>query len=76
VADEVSPEVMASYARLDRLLDRLGSEDCLLVLGDVVRRGLPPEDPDGERTANLGDVIDGWLRLAGETVDERRRHVA
>lgn len=75
VADEVSAEVMASYARLDRLLDRLGGEDCLLVLGDVVRRGLPPEDPDGERTANLGDVIEGWLRLAGETVDQRR-HVA
>jgi UDP-N-acetylmuramoyl-L-alanyl-D-glutamate--2,6-diaminopimelate ligase len=54
---------IAAYARLDRLLARLGRRDCLLVLGDprTGDGGIGGPD-DGEQA--LADVVDGWLRLA------------
>lgn len=61
--DDPTEPAIAAYARIDRELSRLGEGDCLLVLGDVFRNGLPPRDPDLRRLGLL-DVIDGWLQLA------------
>jgi len=62
---------LATYARIDRLLDGLGRDDCLLVLGDS-RRG--PESPDGRLP--LATIVDGWLRIASEGVVTAPRRAA
>jgi UDP-N-acetylmuramoyl-L-alanyl-D-glutamate--2,6-diaminopimelate ligase len=54
---------ITAYARLDRLLNRLGRRDCLLVLGDPRIGGGEIGGPDDGEQA-LADVVDGWLRLA------------
>lgn len=58
VADEIA---LAAYARIDRLLGRLGRRDCLLVLG-----GAGAAEHRGHAGANLPleTLVDGWLRLA------------
>lgn len=63
MAADAAEADIAAYARLDRVLNRLGRRDCLLVLGDprVGGGGIGGPD-DGERA--LADVVDGWLRLA------------
>ncbi|NCY03410.1 MAG: hypothetical protein EBX36_11015, partial [Planctomycetia bacterium] len=52
-----------AYARIDRLLSSLGGQDCLLVLGDALRQGGGPPEPDGDPLP-LAAVVDGWLQLA------------
>lgn len=56
-ADDPSGADLAAYARLDRMLEALGPDDCCLVLG-----GLPL--PDGPPGGVLGMLVDGWLQLA------------
>jgi hypothetical protein len=57
--ETVGPGGLAAYARIDRLLDGLGRDDCLLVLGGRPRRR--GQDGDGH---DIAAVVDGWLRLA------------
>ena len=65
-------KAVATYARLDRLLSSLGDRDCVLVLGDVLRRQGDPGDP-GEPQFGLTALVDGWLQLAHPPVWDRRR---
>lgn len=68
VDEHCDAEALAAYARIDRLLSRLGRHDCVLVLdGPAGGRG-----PDG-RGVPLGAVIDGWLQLADEATTNRGR---
>ena len=60
VLDDVADEAaLAAYARIDLMLGRLGSRDCLLVIGSPAaqRRGRAAGVP-------LATLVDGWLRLA------------
>ena len=54
---------LAAYARLDRQLSRLGTGDCLLVLGRVPCLSPQPVDPD-DTYMPLEAVVNGWLELA------------
>lgn len=66
VDEHCDGEALAAYARIDRLLSRLGRHDCVLVLdGPAGGRG-----PDG-RGVPLGAVVDGWLQLAHEATPGR-----
>lgn len=68
VDERCDAEALQAYARIDRLMSRLGRHDCVLVLdGPAGGRG-----PDG-RGVPLGAVIDGWLQLAHEAVPARAR---
>ncbi|MFM7107323.1 MAG: hypothetical protein ACKOZU_01740 [Planctomycetaceae bacterium] len=55
--DEAGGEAVAAYARVDRVLGRLGAGDCLIALGDSAG----PRTGSGVPVATL---VDGWLRLA------------
>ena len=57
LADDPDEAAVAAYARIDRLLGRLGADDCLLVLEGG---GTAPRDGG----AALATLVDGWLRLA------------
>lgn len=62
LGDDPDEAALAAYARIDRLLGRLGKRDCLLVLGRAGggrRRG----------SASLAALVDGWLRLANPPHD-------
>lgn len=58
--EEADAAASAAYARVDRLLGRLGSGDCLVVLGGA---GLPGGPRHGGGVP-LATLVDGWLRLA------------
>jgi hypothetical protein len=63
MTDSADDADIAAYARIDRLLDGLGADDCLIVLGGPgLPSGGPPGPDDGEFA--LVDVIDGWFQLA------------
>jgi UDP-N-acetylmuramoyl-L-alanyl-D-glutamate--2,6-diaminopimelate ligase len=62
VADAEDHDI-AAYARIDRLLNDLGADDCLIVLGGPGLPGGGPPGPDDGEFA-LVDVIDGWFQLA------------
>ena len=64
VGDGDSPEAVLAYARIDRLLSGLRTDDCLLVVGAVAPRRESPTDPEGE--PGLAEIVDGWLQLAHE----------
>lgn len=53
---------IAAYARVDRLLTRLGRRDCLVVLGDPGTGGGCGGPDDGEHA--VAAAVDGWLQLA------------
>ena len=74
-ADDADADVVAAYARIDRVLARLGAGDCVLVLGDVLRSASPSGDPE---CGGLGlvDVVDGWLQLAHPPRHPARRRAA
>lgn len=55
--DDAGGGALAAYARVDRILGRLDSGDCLLALGDAAG----PRRDGGVPVATL---VDGWLRLA------------
>ena len=62
-AEDAGDSVVAAYARIDRMLAGLGTGDCLLVLGDVLREASPSGEPESGELG-LVDVVDGWLQLA------------
>jgi hypothetical protein len=67
-------DAVAAYARLDRLLSSLDGRDCVVVVGEGLRRQGDPGDP-GEPQASLAALVDGWLQLAHPPV-WGRRHAA
>ena len=77
VDDQPGDEAAAAYARLDSLLSSLGEGDCVLVLGDALRRQGDPGDP-GDPAAeaaprlSLAALVDGWLQLAHPPAWDRR----
>jgi UDP-N-acetylmuramoyl-L-alanyl-D-glutamate--2,6-diaminopimelate ligase len=64
--DDIGDEELAAYARIDRLLESLGPDDCLLALGGLPIGGRSPQPPAGRFP--LAMLIDGWLQLAHEPV--------
>lgn len=73
MTDDAGDHDIAAYARIDRLLDGLGADDCLLVLGGPgLPGGGPPGGPDDGEFA-LVDVIDGWFQLANPPGSAGRR---
>ncbi len=64
--DDIGDEELAAYARIDRLLESLGPDDCLLALGGLPIGGRSPRPPAGRFP--LAMLIDGWLQLAHEPV--------
>jgi len=71
VDEQCDAEALAAYARIDRLLSRLGTRDCVVVLdGPAGGRG-----PDGSGVP-LAVVVDGWLRIAHAAEPAGRRLAA
>ena len=64
--DDIGDEELAAYARIDRLLDSLGPDDCLLALGGLPLGGRSPRPAAGRFP--LAMLIDGWLQLANQPV--------
>ena len=64
--DDIGDEELAAYARIDRLLDSLGPDDCLLALGGLPLGGRSPRPAAG--LFPLAMLIDGWLQLANQPV--------
>ena len=62
--DDPGDEELAAYARIDRLLESLGPDDCLLALGGLPARGRGPRPPAGRFP--LAMLVEGWLQLAHE----------
>lgn len=62
LADDPADADVASYARIDRLLDALGPEDCGLILGGVARSGTRPPAPAGRFP--LAMLVDAWLQIS------------
>jgi UDP-N-acetylmuramoyl-L-alanyl-D-glutamate--2,6-diaminopimelate ligase len=63
LAHDAAEADIAAYARVDRLLSRLGRRDCLVVLGDARTGGGGFGGPDdGEHS--VAAAVDGWLQLA------------
>lgn len=73
ISDDADKSVLAAYARIDRALASLGNGDCVLVLGDVLRGGMPSGGPEGN-AVGLVELVDGWLQLsyAPEPINHRR----
>ncbi|RLS34550.1 MAG: hypothetical protein DWH79_04025 [Planctomycetota bacterium] len=57
---------ISAYARIDRLLSRLGRHDCVLLLGTRLPSGGGPSDP-GE-SVPLAALVDAWLAAAHPAV--------
>ena len=71
LADDAAEADVAAYARIDRLLDSLGPDDCCLVLGGVGRfDGRPPTR--GGRFA-LAMLVEAWLRISQAPAAPGRR---
>lgn len=62
LADDAGHEELEAYARIDRLLESLGPDDCLLALGGLPAGGRGPQPPAGRFP--LAMLVDGWLQLA------------
>ena len=63
LADDPAAADIAAYARIDRLLDSLGPDDCGLVLGGVGRPGRFP----------LAMLVDAWLQISQAPAEPGRR---
>jgi UDP-N-acetylmuramoyl-L-alanyl-D-glutamate--2,6-diaminopimelate ligase len=63
LAHDAAEADIAAYARVDRLLSRLGRRDCLVVLGDPRPGGGGFGGPDDGEHA-VAAAVDGWLQLA------------
>lgn len=74
LADDAGDEELAAYARIDRLLESLGRDDCLLALGGLPGRGTGPQPPAGRFP--LAMLLEGWLQLAAEPVAPPGRRAA
>jgi hypothetical protein len=75
LAEDAVDADLAAYGRIDRLLESLGRDDCLLVLGDGRRS---PEPPAGEPAGRfpLATLVDGWLQIAAGAEAASTRHAA
>jgi len=77
LAEDADAEAVAAYARLDRMLSRVGPDDCVLVLGRPPAAGGDPFGPgdDGDPAAIgvLATLVDGWLQMAHPPTWGRRR---
>lgn len=62
LADDPAEADVAAYARIDRLLDTLGPDDCGLILGGVGRSGTRPPAPAGRFA--LAQLVDAWLQIS------------
>lgn len=71
LADDPADADIAAYARIDRLLDSLGPDDCGLVLGGVGRPGTPPCSPPGRFP--LAMLVDAWLQISQAPAAPGRR---
>lgn len=71
LADDPADADVAAYARIDRLLDSLGPEDCGLILGGVGRSGTRPPSPPGRFA--LAMLADAWLRISQASAPVGRR---
>jgi UDP-N-acetylmuramoyl-L-alanyl-D-glutamate--2,6-diaminopimelate ligase len=71
LADDPADADVAAYARIDRLLESLGPDDCGLVLGGVGRRGTRPPAPAGRFA--LAMLVNAWLRISHAPVPSGRR---
>ncbi len=67
LADDPAAADIAAYARIDRLLDSLGPDDCGLVLGGVGRPGTPPG------RFPLAMLVDAWLQISQAPAEPGRR---
>jgi len=71
LADDPADADVAAYARIDRLLDSLGPDDCGLILGGVGRPGSRPPAPPGRFA--LATLADAWLRISQAPAPAGRR---
>jgi UDP-N-acetylmuramoyl-L-alanyl-D-glutamate--2,6-diaminopimelate ligase len=67
LADDPADADVAAYARIDRLLDSLGADDCGLVLGGVGQPGPPPG------RFPLAMLVDAWLQISQAPASPGRR---
>ncbi|MFM1904289.1 MAG: hypothetical protein RLZZ440_2189 [Planctomycetota bacterium] len=72
--DDAGNAELSAYARIDRLLESLGPDDCLLALGGMPGGGRGPRPPAGRFP--LAMLVDGWLQLANEPVASLGRRAA
>ncbi len=75
LAEDAADTDLAAYARIDRLLESLGRDDCLLVLGDGRRSPEPPDNTPAGRFP-LATLVDGWLQIAAGAEAAATRHAA
>jgi UDP-N-acetylmuramoyl-L-alanyl-D-glutamate--2,6-diaminopimelate ligase len=75
LADDAADADLAAYARIDRLLESIGQDDCLLVIGDGRRRPQPPGGGPAGRFP-LATLVDGWLQIAAGAEAVSTRHAA
>jgi len=71
LADDPAAADVAAYARIDRLLESLGPDDCGLVLGGVGRAGARPRGPAGRFA--LAMLVNAWLQISQAPVPSGRR---
>ncbi len=71
LADDPADADVAAYARIDRLLESLGPDDCGLVLGGVGRSGTRPPAPAGRFP--LAMLVRAWLQIAQAPAPADRR---
>lgn len=73
LADDAGEHELAAYARIDRLLESLGRDDCVLVLGNLAAGHELQGGPAAGRFP-LALLVDGWLQIAhGERENLSRR---
>lgn len=61
---DADSDAVSAYARIDRLLETAGPDDCVLVLGQPVGGGVPGDPGDPVAVGSLAALVDGWLELA------------
>ena len=71
LADDPADADVAAYARIDRLLESLGPDDCGLVLGGVGRSGTRPPAPAGRFA--LAMLARAWLQISQAPAPADRR---
>lgn len=71
LADDPADADVAAYARIDRLLDSLGPDDCGLILGGVSRSRTRPTTPGGR--FSLAMLVDAWLQISQAPAPAGRR---
>ncbi len=69
--DDAGHEELEAYARIDRLLESLGPDDCLLALGGLPAGRRGPRPPAGRFP--LAMLVDGWLQLVAASPVAARR---